>query len=213
MAIAGRTAVSEPDDFQENVEPPKRRFHVLRGLLALGPALLFIGLLWFGLARSDSKAVPGQEAPNFELPLLSGDGTISDEDLRGKPVVINFWASWCVPCREEAPRLERAWRAYRKYDVVFLGVNVRDSDVSARRFVRDFNLTYPQIRTADSRIEQLFGLTGLPETFFIDGRWRFVTAFSGGPQDFGGVQYLGSIPEDVLFENLDILVRRTDSSN
>lgn len=93
----------------------------IRILVALAPALAFMGILWFGLARSGSQAVSGNGAPSFDLALLDGSGNLTDEDLRGEPVVINFWASWCIPCREEAPLLERTWRTYKDDGWTFAG--------------------------------------------------------------------------------------------
>ena len=183
-----------------------------RLLIAVVPALVFIGLLAWGLARSDSKAVSGDEAPSFELQLLDGSGTLTDEDLRGRPVVVNFWASWCIPCREEAPVFEKTWRAYRDEGVVFLGVNIKDAEISARGFVDDFGLTYPQVRDTDQGLARALGVKGLPETFFIDHRWEFIGGLSGeeaGQRD--GTVVLGAISEDELIENVELLVRRAAS--
>ena len=184
----------------------------VRIVVAVVPALVFIGLLAWGLARSGSKAVSGDEAPSFELPLLDGSGTLTDEDLRGSPVVVNFWASWCIPCREEAPVLEKAWRAYRDEGVVFLGVNIKDAEVSARGFVDDLGLTYLQVRDTDEGLARALGVKGLPETFFIDHRWAFIGGVSGdeaGQRD--GTVVLGAISEDELIENVELLVRRAAS--
>lgn len=185
-----------------------------RILLAILPALAFISLLWFALARTGSHAVSGNSAPSFELALLDGSGVLSDEDLRGKPVVINFWASWCIPCREEAPLLEETWRAYKDQGVVFLGVNIKDAESDARRFVDDFGITYPQVRDLDQSLTQEFGVKGLPETFFVDHRWTFVGAISGAQTgDQQGTVILGAISEDELVSNVEILIRRMSSGN
>lgn len=191
---------------------PRARPRTLRLLFALVPALAFIGLLWFGLARSDSQAVSGDEAPSFELPLLKGSGTLTDEDLRGKPVVVNFWASWCIPCREEAPLLERTWRRYRDDGVVFLGVNIKDSEPDALDFIDRYGITYPMVRDLDEVLVRGFGVKGLPETFFIDDRWQFVSTLAGprSAQQQGTV-VLGAISEDELVENVEILIRRSGS--
>lgn len=192
----------------------RRRSRSLRILLALLPALAFIALLWFGLARSGPQAVPGDRAPSFELALLDGSGVLSDEDLRGKPVVINFWASWCIPCREEAPLLERTWRAYRDEGVMFLGVNIKDAESDAKKFVEDFDITYPQVRDLDQRLTRDFGVKGLPETFFVDHRWIFIGAISGAQTgDQQGTVVLGAISEDELVTNVEILIRRMSSGS
>jgi len=189
------------------------RSRPFRLLIALLPAVAFIGLLWIGLARTLPQSEAGSSAPSFELPFLDGSGVLTVEDLRGKPVVINFWASWCIPCREEAPLLEKTWRAYRDEGVVFLGVNIKDAASDARRFVNEFDITYPIVRDLDQRLTRDFGVKGLPETFFVDHRWTFVGTISG-PQtsDQQGTVILGAVSEDELISNVDILVRRMAST-
>jgi cytochrome c biogenesis protein CcmG/thiol:disulfide interchange protein DsbE len=191
----------------------RRWSRLLRVLVALVPALAFIGVLWIGLARTGSEAESGSAAPSFELPLLDGGGDLTDEDLRGKAVVINFWASWCIPCREEAPLLEQTWRAYRDEGVVFLGVNIKDTERDARRFVKEFDVTYPNVRDLDQRLTQDLGVKGLPETFFIDHRWTFFGAISGDETgDQEGTVVLGAISEDELISNVEILLERMASA-
>jgi cytochrome c biogenesis protein CcmG/thiol:disulfide interchange protein DsbE len=192
---------------------PRGRSWAFRVTLALAPALAFIGLLWIGLARTGSQAESGRAAPSFELPLLDGSGTLTDEDLRGNPVVINFWASWCIPCREEAPLLERTWRAYREQGVVFLGVNVKDAESDARRFVEEFDITYPTVRDLDQSLTRDFGVKGLPETFFVDHRWTFMGGISGAKTgDQQGTVVLGAISKEDLVSNVEILIRRMNST-
>jgi cytochrome c biogenesis protein CcmG/thiol:disulfide interchange protein DsbE len=199
---------------QDNTEGATRsRSRSLRILIALVPALAFIEVLWIGLARTGSETESGSAAPSFELPLLDGSGVLTDEDLRGRPVVINFWASWCIPCREEAPLLEETWRAYRDQGVVFLGVNIKDAESDARRFVREFDITYPVVRDLDQRLTRDFGVKGLPETFFVDHRWTFIGAISGAKTgDQQGTVILGAISEDELISNVEILIRRMGST-
>lgn len=181
--------------------------------MTLVPALAFIGILWVPLARLGSEARPGDLAPGFEAELLDGSGVLTDEDLRGRPVVINFWASWCVPCREEAPLLERAYQEYKDEGVVFLGVNIKDAESDAKRFVREFGITYPIVRDPDQSLARDFGVRGLPETFFLDHRWTFIGAFSGAKvEGRQGSVYLGAISEDELVTNIEVLIRRMASS-
>lgn len=138
---------------------------------------------------------------------------LTDENLRGRPVVINFWASWCIPCREEAPLLEKTWRAYRDQGVVFLGVNIKDAESDARRFVQDFDITYPIVRDLDQSLTQDFGVKGLPETFFVDHRWTFIGTISGAKTgDQQGTVILGAISEEELVSNVEILIRRMRST-
>jgi cytochrome c biogenesis protein CcmG/thiol:disulfide interchange protein DsbE len=181
-----------------------------RLLLTLLPAVGFLGLLTFGLLRSaPSDTGAGSKAPQFDLPKLDGEGTTSSSDLRGRPVVLNFWASWCAPCREEAPLLERAWREYRGDGVVFLGVNIKDAESDARRFVEQFDITYPVVRDENLDLSTDLGVYGLPETFFIDHEWRLLaTSSTQQIGEEGNTVVLGAISEEQLRSNVEILIRR-----
>jgi cytochrome c biogenesis protein CcmG/thiol:disulfide interchange protein DsbE len=88
--------------------------------------------------------------------------------LKGQAVVINFWASWCIPCRDEAPLLERTWRTYKDSGVVFIGVAYLDDEKSARAFLAEFNITYPNGPDLGTQIAPLYRIKGIPETFFIN---------------------------------------------
>ena len=115
-------------------------------------------------------------APEIEFSLFDGRELVLS-DYRGQPMVINFWASWCAPCRQEALVLERSWRAYRDDGVIFLGVDIQDSEESARAFLSEYGITYPNGRDTDGQISVDYGVVGLPVTFFvnsegaIDRRW------------------------------------------
>lgn len=168
-----------------------RRMAVLLGVLVL-LSLLVYGLLAkaedgsIDAALAAGKTEPG---PLFELELLDegstagaiarrlgragGDQRIALEELRGLPVVLNFWASWCLPCREEAPILQRGWERHRGR-VLFLGLNTQDLTDDARSFIEEFEITYPTIRDPGKEVSSAYGLTGIPETFFIDARGRVV---------------------------------------
>jgi len=201
------------NDLAASEDVPRRRSRAFRVAVTLVPALAFIGVLWIGLARTGSQTEPGSSAPSFELPVLDGSGVLTDEDLRGKPVVINFWASWCIPCREEAPLLEKTWRAYRDQGVVILGVNIQDAKSDAKRFVEEFGITYPIVRDLDQSLTRDFGVKGLPETFFVDHRWTFIGAIPGAKTgDQQGTVILGAISEDELISNIEILIRRAGSA-
>jgi cytochrome c biogenesis protein CcmG/thiol:disulfide interchange protein DsbE len=117
-------------------------------------------------------------APNFTLPRLDGDGELSLAAFDGKPRIINFWASWCGPCRDEAPLLQNAAREYRGRLVV-LGVDYQDFTGDARKFVRKFGLTYPIVRDRDGGLLGRWGVTGAPESFFINGRDKVVAHVPG----------------------------------
>ena len=149
---------------------------------ALIVALALVGLLVYGLVSrgenttlDDAVAKGGRPAaPDRTLPVLGRPtATRSLADLRGKVVVLNFWASWCDPCREEAPVLERAQkRLTRSGTGTVLGVTFRDLTPDSQRFVRRFGLSYPSIRDVDGKLANAYGTRALPETFVIDPRGR-----------------------------------------
>jgi cytochrome c biogenesis protein CcmG/thiol:disulfide interchange protein DsbE len=108
------------------------------------------------------------------LPRLDTDGELSLESLRGKAVVVNFWASWCEPCEDEAPLLERAWREHRDDGLVVVGVDFNDFRSDARRFAEENGMTYPLVHDRSGELEQAYDLKGVPETFFVDRQGRLV---------------------------------------
>jgi cytochrome c biogenesis protein CcmG/thiol:disulfide interchange protein DsbE len=112
----------------------------------------------------------GKPAPVFELPLLDGDGSISSADLQGRPYVVNFWASWCVPCREEAPTLQSFHERWSDRGVVMLGVVYQDTASEAREFRDEFGLTFPQALDPGGIAALDFGVFGIPETYVVDER-------------------------------------------
>lgn len=131
--------------------------------------LAVVGLLAFGLASKGSSGVElGEAAPDDPLPRLEGGGSGSLADYRGRWVLVNFWASWCIPCREEAPALERFQRQHGGPRFTVLGIDSRDLTSDGRDFVREYGLTYPQLRDGDGSAADDFGTTGVPENFLID---------------------------------------------
>lgn len=172
------------------------------GVLARGAGLLlaaaFVALLGYGvltnapdttiddaLARGEPPPAPGFSLAAFEdgrlpQPLerawgrAARDATIDLRELRGTPVVLNVWASWCVPCREEAPLLERGWQRAREQGVLFLGLNQQDVSDDARDFIAEFGLTFAHVRDPTNEASRHWGVGGIPETFFIDARGRIV---------------------------------------
>lgn len=146
-----------------------------RSLLGVLGAVAIIALLSYGLTR-DPRALPstmpGQPAPAFELQRLGAADTIRSADYAGQVVVLNFWASWCIPCRTEAPLLQEAWERYRDDGLVVLGIDAQDLRGDARRFVERYGLTYPIAYDGNGASLGRFGTTGFPETWFVgrDGR-------------------------------------------
>jgi cytochrome c biogenesis protein CcmG/thiol:disulfide interchange protein DsbE len=120
-------------------------------------------------------------APAFALERLDRPGTLALESLRGRAVVINFWASWCIPCKEEARYLESAWKRYRSRGLVVLGVDVQDFSGDARRFARRYGMTYPLVRDGRGETLEDYGATGVPETYFVNRQGRLVGERIQGP--------------------------------
>jgi cytochrome c biogenesis protein CcmG/thiol:disulfide interchange protein DsbE len=137
-------------------------------VVAVGVVAALLALLgWKVLKGSGDSAGVGEPAPHFTLDRLSGDGAVSLADYRGKPLVINFFASWCLPCKDEAPILQQTWERYRDRGLVVLGVDAQDFRGDGRRFVRKHGLTYPVAFDGKGSTLGRFGLTGFPETYFV----------------------------------------------
>jgi cytochrome c biogenesis protein CcmG/thiol:disulfide interchange protein DsbE len=156
-----------------------------RSAIAVLAVLAIVGLLTFGLLSKGSSGVAlGEAAPASPLPQLEGGGSGSLGDYRGRWVLVNFWASWCVPCREEAPALEKFQRRHGGGDFTVLGIDSRDLSGDGRAFVRRFGLSYPQLRDGDGASAHDFGTTGVPENFLVDPRGK-VRLLLRGPVDAG----------------------------
>lgn len=140
---------------------------VVIGVLAL-TALLALGLTNRSSPTGRSGATRiHKPAPPINISLYNGGG-ISPERYAGKPLVVNFWASWCGPCRQEAPLFERLWREYGERGVVFIGVNIQDAHADARAYLSEFGITYPNGYDEGGRISVDYGVIGIPVTFFIN---------------------------------------------
>jgi cytochrome c biogenesis protein CcmG/thiol:disulfide interchange protein DsbE len=145
-------------------------------------------LLAYGLAsNSPDRDVEGalasgkrEAAPALVLPRLSGKGEVALADYRGQVIVLNYWASWCDPCRRESPLLERWHRRIAKRGGKVVGVDVKDIDGKARSFIEEYGLTYPQLRDKAGDTLDDLGIIGFPETFVIDKRGR-IAAVRRGP--------------------------------
>jgi cytochrome c biogenesis protein CcmG/thiol:disulfide interchange protein DsbE len=167
------TDVNLPFETGES-EPTPRGFR-----LGLGSIVLLVGIVLvavvFGIAllqRNQTQPTAGP-APDFTLTTLDGD-TYRLADLKGQVVVINFWASWCGPCRVEAPELEKVWRAYQDQGVTFLGVAYTDTERGAREFIAQYSQTYPNGLDLGTKISDLYNIQGVPETFIINQRGEVV---------------------------------------
>ena len=156
-----------------------------RWLIPLSAVPLLL-LLAYGF-RLNPRDVPsplvGRPAATFTLTAFDGQ-PVSLEGLRGKVVVLNFWASWCNPaCYDEAPVLERGWRAWRDRGVMVVGVDIQDTPEAAQRFIRQFDFTFPNARDLTGKVSIDYGVYGVPETFFIDRRGRIRVKHVGAVTD------------------------------
>lgn len=167
-------------------------------LLAWGGVLILLVILALGLFRSQQGPVSkGQTVPAFSLTTFDGE-TIHLEDMAGKVVVLNFWASWCKPCEQEAADLEAAWQFYKdRGDVVFLGVDYVDTEPEALGYLSKFNITYPNGPDLGTRISQSFRIRGVPETYFVDREGKLAHAQIG---PFSSLSQIKGIIEPLLGE-------------
>jgi cytochrome c biogenesis protein CcmG/thiol:disulfide interchange protein DsbE len=165
-----------------------RIFKVAAQLGALVLVLSLFGLLVWKVTSGDEAARVGDPAPRIDLPQLDGTGRVNTTAYRGRTVVLNFWASWCLPCREESPLLEAAWRRYRNRGVVVLGIDTRDFIGDGRSFVEKFGLTYPNGYDGPGKLADQYGLTGFPETFVIDREGTIVEHVVGPVEDAQQIQ-------------------------
>jgi cytochrome c biogenesis protein CcmG/thiol:disulfide interchange protein DsbE len=177
---------------------------------AVVPAL-FVGSVAFGFYKTTGAGSQvGQRLPAFDLPKLSG-GQLSDRDLNGHPVVINFWASWCLPCRDEAPTLEAKWQKYKDEGLIVLGVNAKDAQEDASRFVDEFDLSFPIVRDVELQLYRKLGVRGMPETFFLDRNSVFVAV---GSQEQvgarGSIKVLGPVEPAALDSQIQKLLADRD---
>jgi cytochrome c biogenesis protein CcmG, thiol:disulfide interchange protein DsbE len=190
--------MNEPTD----TRPPHRRSPLSWALMTASLALVagLLSLLVYRVAQGNpgkglvASIREGKKptAPEFHLKVLWGhtetwdararqtlaDDQVSLSELRGRPVVLNFWASWCIPCGREAPRLAASAVVHRG-EVLFLGVDVKDFSGDAVKFLRKHRVNYVSVRDGGSRSYDDYGLTGLPETYFLDSRGHVVSHVLG----------------------------------
>ncbi|GAC1343105.1 MAG: TlpA disulfide reductase family protein [Myxococcales bacterium] len=150
---------------------------LVAGLCVAGPLLAVLVLNLGRDPRAVRSPLVGRPAPGFSLPQVGGGQAIGLAAFRGHPVVLNFWATWCVPCFQEHAALAEAARAFR--DVHFLGVVYEDEEANAVSFIREQPTGYPSLADPEGKTAIAYGVFGVPETFFIDGSGRIVEKFVG----------------------------------
>ncbi len=162
-------------------EPVRKNRGRRRILIFCVVSLLNVGLLAFLLTQlltpapktSVSDPLIGHHAPDFSLAMLgpsTGKNALSLSDFKGKSVVLNFWASWCAPCKDELPLLESTWKRMQAQgkDVVFLGIDFQEANSAAASFLQQNGITYPAVLDANGSVALKYGITSLPDTIFID---------------------------------------------
>jgi cytochrome c biogenesis protein CcmG, thiol:disulfide interchange protein DsbE len=144
--------------------------HQVRRYITVIAAFAFVfallALVGWGLAKAQRGQVSSGKAPDFTMNSFDGK-TVHLQDLRGKVVILNFWASWCKPCRDEAAYLESTWRKYKDQGVVFIGVDYVDTEPEALKYIREFDISYFNGPDLGTRVSQAYNIKGVPETFYI----------------------------------------------
>ena len=163
------TEIELQSDAVETDVEERRGMSLWAKLLAWGLVLGLLTVVAIQLAASQQGNVgPGEPAPNFTLTTFEGE-EIGAADMQGKVVVLNFWASWCKPCEQEAADLQTAWEMYEPSgEVLFLGADYVDTQIEASQYLEKFSITYPNGPDLGTRISQAFRIRGVPETYFID---------------------------------------------
>jgi cytochrome c biogenesis protein CcmG/thiol:disulfide interchange protein DsbE len=171
--------------------------------IVLVPVLAFLLLLATGLGRDPrdpSGALEAEPAPTFSLRRLGDGGEFAMEAMRGQVVVVNFWASWCVPCRQEHPALVRAWERYRERGVVFVGVSFEDTEEAALAYAAEQEGDWPLVSDPGARTAIDFGVFGVPETFVV------------APDGMIVARRIGAVSYDWLTAEIDSALRREGSA-
>ena len=167
MPYTEEEVTSPPSTVEEPVQsagPSRGSSAVI--LLAFAFVLALLGLLAWGLGKAQAGPVDNGLAPDFSLTGFDGR-KVTLSELRGQVVIINFWASWCPPCREEAAYLEQTWRKYQDQGVVFIGVDYVDTKKEALAYIQEFDITYINGPDLETAISDAYNIKGVPETFYV----------------------------------------------
>ncbi len=160
------TTVEEVETIPEETKEKSRAGLSLGTIIAFALILGLLAVLGWRMYKISQGQVDSGMAPDFTLTSFDGE-TITLSELRGQVVIINFWASWCPPCREEAPYLEATWRKYKDQGVIFIGVDYVDTETAALAYIEEFDITYFNGPDVGTRISYDYNMQGVPETFFI----------------------------------------------
>ncbi len=193
------------------VRGPRRRFRALRwgavgvGITVLVPFLFLLGTRLGSDPRLVRSPLLGQPAPEFSLERFDQPGTISSADLAGRVYVVNFWASWCVPCREETPALESFYQRWRSQGVELVGILYNDTLGAAGEFRRQFGGSWPLVDDPSGRAAIDYGVFGVPETFVVDERGVIMAKLVGavGPTTLDEVLAGIQAGADLLYSEND----------
>jgi cytochrome c biogenesis protein CcmG/thiol:disulfide interchange protein DsbE len=152
----------------------------IRSIIAVLVAVAIVALLVFGLvSKGNSRLAVGETAPSPELPKLDEPGEGSLKEYRGKWVLVNFWASWCVPCRDEAPALEQFQKEHAGKSFTVVGIDTQDLSDDGTRFAKEFNLSYPQLHDGNGDTGHEFGTTGVPENYLLEPNGKLAWGVAG----------------------------------
>lgn len=178
--------VSYPDTIENHAAENATQRISLTAIIIIGVVLLIITGLGISLARVGQSQPKSGPAPVFTLRTFEGE-TFNLYEQRGKVVIVNFWASWCVPCRDEAPILQDVWERYKDRGVVLVGVAYLDIEGDALDFIDEFGITYPNGMDRGKVISERYKIEGVPETFIVDQTGEIIE-FHAGPAQPGQLE-------------------------
>jgi len=174
---------TDVSDNSQNAAAPKLRWQPRwwQVVVFIG-VMVLLALVAFQMRHNGPLAAAqvgaGEPAPDFTVQTFDGQ-TVKLSDLHGRVVLVNFWASWCIPCSQEAPDLENTWRQYKDRGVVFVGVDYVDTETEARTYLTHFNISYPNGADLGTRISQAYRIRGVPETYIVDRNGTLRATFIG----------------------------------
>jgi len=213
---SGDTTTPEFDDEASPARPhPVRWTAVSVGVVLAMVVAVIVGRRITESANEFDSPLLGEAAPAFDLPRIDGDGTLASYRLRGRTTIVNFWATWCVPCRRENPHLDDFYQRWEDRDVELVGILYGDTASAARRFRAELGGTWPLVDDPVASTAIDFGVTGVPETYVIDENGIVVAALIGGvgPTTLDDIMAeLAAGANSATYTNLDDYRRSPDSA-